>query len=155
MLVVEITAAAIVLGLLVWAAIVDWRQREIPDEVSIGIALLSLPFWWATGVDLWPGVPIQLAVAAAAFAVGLGLFVINQMGGGDVKLITALALFLAPIAFVNFLLVMSVLNGVLTIAMLIRHKRRKDGGPFENPAGIAISIAAIGIISVRYLNHLA
>lgn len=155
MLIVELCAAAIVLGLLVWAAITDWRQREIPDEVSIGIAVLSLPFWWATGVEWWPDVPVQLAVAACAFAVGLGLFVINQMGGGDVKLITALALFLAPIAFVNFLLVMSVLNGVLTVAMLMRHRRRKDDAPFENPAGIAISVAAVAVISVRYLNHLA
>lgn len=153
MQIVEIAAALIVAGLLVWAAITDWRIREIPDEVSIGIAAVSIPFWWATGVGLWPDMPIQLGVAVVAFAVFFGLFMIGQMGGGDVKLITALALFLAPIAFVDFLIVMALANGVLTVAMLLRHRARRDGSAFENPCGLAISFAGLAVIGVRYLNQ--
>ena len=155
MLIVEIAAVAIVAGLLVWAAVVDWRRREIPDEVSIGIAVLSLPFWWATGVEVWPGAAIQVAFAAGAFAVFFGVFALGQMGGGDVKLITALALFLAPFDFVQMLIVMALAGAVLTVVMVVRHRVRKASGLFENPYGIAISFAGLAVISVRYLNHFA
>lgn len=155
MIVIEIAAAAIVACLLVWASVVDWRRREIPDEVSIAIAALSLPVWYATGVSLWPGTAIHLGIAAVAFAVFFGVFVLGQMGGGDVKLITALALFLTPFDFVRMLIVMALAGAVLTIAMVVRHRLRNADGAVENPYGIAIAFAALAVMSVRYVNHFA
>ncbi len=42
---------------------------------------------------------LQLGVALAAFVVLAGLFALRMMGGGDVKLLTALALWLRPVLF--------------------------------------------------------
>ena len=43
-----------------------------------------------------------------------GLFALRAMGGGDVKLLTALALWIEPLWFLRLLVVMALLGGVLT-----------------------------------------
>ena len=55
---------------------------------------LAIPFWWAIGLPLWPDVAIQVGVAALVFGLFAIAFAMGAMGGGDVKLIGALALWL-------------------------------------------------------------
>ena len=149
----QLTLSAIVALLLVAAAIVDWRKREIPEWVNIGIAIAAVPMWWATGLTLWPGLAVQLGVAIAAFAVFTGVWMLGQMGGGDVKLITVLALFLAPMDFFAMLVVMAIAGGVLTLVMVVDYRVRPREAPFENPYGIAIAFAGLWILAERYLNQ--
>ena len=151
---IELTLVALVAGLLIVAAVVDWRRREIPDWANIAIATLALPYWWVTHMTLWPGLAIQLAVALGAFAIFYGIWLLRQMGGGDVKLIVALALFLSPLDFAYMLFVMGLAGGVLTVVMAVEHKVAKRAAPFENPYGIAIAFAGLWVLAERYLNHL-
>ena len=146
--------AGVVALLLIVAAVIDGRTRIIPDSLNLAIALLAIPYWYATHLALWPDVAIQVGVAVAMFAVFLGVFALGQMGGGDVKLITALALFLTPTDFLRMLLVMAIAGGVLTVAMVVRHRIKANGAPFENPYGIAIAFGGLVVLSERYLNHL-
>ena len=81
---------------LLFAAFTDLHRRQIDNWLNAGIALAAPIFWWASGLSLWPGVAAQLGVALAAFAVFAGLFALKMMGGGDVKLLTALALWVEP-----------------------------------------------------------
>ena len=152
---IETTIAALVALLLVVAAVIDGRTRIIPNWLNLAIALLALPYWWATHLGIWPGVTAQVVVAAVAFAIFALFFALGQMGGGDVKLIVALALFLPFAAFMHMLIVMAIAGGLLTVAMVIRHRRLNDGSPFENPYGIAIALGGLVAISERYLNHFA
>ena len=46
--------AAILAGLLVWAAVVDLRTRTIPDWVSIAVVAMAPLFWWAESVAFYP-----------------------------------------------------------------------------------------------------
>ena len=78
--------------LLVSAGIQDARTREIANWKNAAIALLAPLWWWANGLALWPDVAMQAGVAALVFAFFLGAFALGQMGGGDVKMIGALAL---------------------------------------------------------------
>ncbi len=151
----EITLVAVVAALLIVAAIIDGRTRTIPNRINLAIALLALPFWWATGLSLWPDVAIQIGIAAVTFAFFLGVFLIGQMGGGDVKMLVALALFLPPGMFLQTLIVMAISGGVLTLVMVVHHRMKTDGSEFENPYGIAIAFGALVAMSERYLNHLA
>ena len=73
-------------------------------------------------------------------------FAIGAMGGGDVKLIAALGLWFPLGHMMNLLLVMSILGGVLTLAMLVHHKFTKKPGRPEIPYGIAISAAGLCVI---------
>jgi len=151
-----ITILPVLLGvLLLIAAWGDWRTRTIPETINAGIALLAPAWWWATNLSLWPGIPIQFALAGIIFALGAGLFALGAMGGGDVKLLTALALWLPPIPLLTMLVIMSLAGGVLTLGMLIAHKIRKSQDELEIPYGIAIALGGLVIFAERYLNHFA
>ncbi|WP_341207673.1 prepilin peptidase [uncultured Sphingomonas sp.] len=134
-------------ALLLSAGIQDVRSREIANWKNAAIALLA-PLWWvAIGLDPWPGMALQCGVALLVFAVFVGAFAIGQMGGGDVKLIGALSLWLAPLHLLDMLLVMSVIGGALTFAMLVEHRVRRRMTAIEVPYGVAIAIA--GLLALR------
>ncbi|MBX7539976.1 A24 family peptidase [Qipengyuania sphaerica] len=107
---------ALAMALLV-AAFTDLKSRTIGNKLNLAIAGGAPLFWWATGLDLWPGVGIQIGIAAATFAVCALFFAIRQMGGGDVKLLTALALWFPPTNFLGLVLIMAMLGWVLTLVM--------------------------------------
>src|SRR3546814_17120738 len=84
---------------LLFAAFTDIRERKIANWLNAGIALAAPLFWWSDNLALWPDVAMQLGVAVTAFVVLAGLFALKMMGGGDVKLLTALALWIEPTWF--------------------------------------------------------
>jgi prepilin peptidase CpaA len=144
--------ALALLLLLVIAGIEDARTREIANWKNAAIALLALPWWWANGLS---GIDIawQVGVAGIVFALFLAAFVAGQMGGGDVKMIAALALWLPPGAVLSMLVVMSLLGGVLTLLFLADRWRRRAAQVAEIPYGIAIAIAGMLAIANPFLTH--
>jgi prepilin peptidase CpaA len=89
-------------------------------------------------------------VALAAYAVLAGLFAIRAMGGGDVKLLTALALWIEPWGFVKLIIVMSLLGGVLTLVLGAFHVMRRRRDRLAIPYGLAIASAGLWVLSVHY-----
>ena len=77
---------------LVYACITDIRSRLIENWLTAAIALGAPLFWWASGMALQGDVLWQLGMGAITFAVLAGLFFMGWIGGGDVKLLAALAL---------------------------------------------------------------
>ena len=143
--------AGALIAALAYAVWTDLRARIIPNPLNAAIALAAPLWWWTTGVDLWPGVPVQLAVAAVALALFLGAFALGAMGGGDVKLIAALGLWLLPLDFLRMLIWMAIGGGVLTAVMLVLHRLRRAEGRPEIPYGVAIACAAAPILAERYI----
>jgi prepilin peptidase CpaA len=141
--------------MLLVAAIGDLRTREISNWLNGAIALLAIPFWWSMGLSLWPDVAIQIGVALGVFLAFALLFHFGAMGGGDVKMVAALALWLPPAAVLTVLVIMSIGGGVLTLAMLIRHRLRKSGEQLEIPYGVAIAFGGLWVIAEPFLNHFA
>lgn len=132
--------AALAIALVV-AAVTDLRSRRIGNWLTGAVALAAPLFWIATGLELWPGVVLQVGVAIATFTVLAGLFAAGAMGGGDVKLLTALALWIEPSLFLSFLFVMALAGGVVTIlfgAWHVVHRRRER---LAVPYGVAIALA--------------
>ncbi len=129
--------------LLLVAAVGDWRSRTIENWLNFAIAL-GAPLWWfANGESLWPDVAIHIAIAVVAFAAFTAMFAIGAMGGGDVKLITALALWFPLVPFVTLLTTMAIVGGVLTVVMVVRQQRLKLDGRPEVPYGIAIAAGGL------------
>jgi len=145
---IVLLAAALLL-----AAVGDWRTRTIPNWLNAGIALLAIPFWWSIGLPLWPGVALQLALGAGVFALFAIAFRFGAMGGGDVKMAAALALWLPFAGVVKLIVIMSLAGGVLTVAMLAAHRMAKAAGQPEIPYGIAIAFGGIWLIGERFLNQ--
>lgn len=132
---------------LLYAAWGDIRTRTIPNWLNGAIAIAA-PLWWlAQGLAIWPDMAIQLGIAAAVFAIFAGCFALGMMGGGDVKLLGALALWLPLLPLMRMLVVMALAGGVLTIAMIALHRARKAEGQPEIPYGVAISAAALWVMA--------
>lgn len=140
--------------LLVSAGIEDARVREIANWKNAAIALLALPWWIAMGLSPWPDMAIQIGIALAVFALFAAAFQLGMMGGGDVKMIAALALWFPLGQLVTMLVVMSLAGGAITLLMLIdKWIARRSEAP-EIPYGIAIAIAALLTIHEPILNPL-
>jgi prepilin peptidase CpaA len=104
------------LTLLILAALTDLRERRIPNWLNAGVAALYPVYLLLSPVPVaWPA---ALGLALLVGLVGLFLFAREQMGGGDVKLITALSLWAGLDQFVLFALVTTLTGGVLGIASL-------------------------------------
>lgn len=144
---------ALLAAALLLAALLDWRSRIIPNWLNAAIALLAIPFWWSIGLDLWPGVALQLALGAAVFGLFAIAFRFGAMGGGDVKMAAAVALWLPFAGVVKLLVIMSLAGGVLTLAMLAAHRIARAAGQPEIPYGLAISFAGFWLIGERILNQ--
>jgi prepilin peptidase CpaA len=96
---------------------------------------------------------IQLAAGVIVFVLLAAAFYAGMMGGGDVKLAAALALWFPPLLTLRFLILMSIAGGVLTLGILGWHRaKRRDGRP-EIPYGVAIAFGALAILTQRFLNQ--
>lgn len=147
--------SALLVLLLLRAAATDIRSRIISNWLNLFIALLAPLWWWASGLALYPDVPIQIGLALLVFALFTGLFAIGMMGGGDVKLLGALALWLPFSAMASLLIIMALAGGAVTLITVIHHRMSKRTGQPEVPYGVAIAIAGIWVVGAPYLNHWA
>ena len=150
----EILLGTLAVMLLV-AAIIDMRTFTISNRLNLAVALLAPLYWWSIGLPLWPDAAIQLGVAAAVFAVLAGAFYAGMMGGGDVKLAAALALWFSPGSTLKFLVLMSIAGGVLTLMLIVLHRLAKKPGRPEIPYGVAIAFGGLWILAQRFLHHFA
>ena len=133
--------------LLVVAAVGDVRRFTIPNRLCAAVALLALPYWGASGTALWPAFAWQMGFALAVFAVLAALFALGAMGGGDVKLLAALALWLPVRAYAEMMMLVAIAGGALTLVLLIRHRAKRREGRPEIPYGLAIALGAAVILA--------
>ena len=141
--------------LLVVAAVIDVRTFTISNRLNLGVALMAPLYWWSAHLPLWPDIGIQVAIAAGVFALLAVAFYAGMMGGGDVKLAAALALWFSPASTLTFLILMSIAGGVLTLVVVAIHRMKKKLGKPEIPYGVAIAFGALAILTQRFLNQFA
>ena len=150
----EILLGALAL-ILVVAAVIDVRTFTISNRLNLTVALLAPLYWWSAHLPLWPDIGLQVAVAMGVFALLAAAFYMGMMGGGDVKLAAALALWFSPVSTFRFLVWMSIAGGLLTVVALVAHKARKKAGRAEVPYGVAIAVGGLAILAQRFLNQFA
>ncbi len=132
------------------AAMTDMRHRRIPNRLSIALALLGLlriAIALAGGVGL-VSAGIDLAVTLAVFALGACAFRFGLIGGGDVKLLAAGALWLGSGALGPYLLT-TVLSGGLLAVLFVGWQLALPGGRRRRAPTLpyAVAIAAGGILT--------
>jgi prepilin peptidase CpaA len=125
-------------GLLATAVLTDLRALRIPNMIPL---LLVGLFVVVAGVTEWAARPVNwpshLLAGGIVFGAGLGLFAWGKIGGGDVKLLTAVALWHGLHLLPELLLLTALLGGVLGLAFLVLRK-----------SGLATMLAASGVRSV-------
>ena len=150
----DLMALALAL-LLLTAAVIDIRTRTIPNPLNAAVALLAPLAWWASGLPLWPDAALQVGVALGVFMLFAGFFYLGMMGGGDVKLAAAIALWFPPAATLKFIVITSLAGGVVTLATMLWHRWRGNEGAPEVPYGVAIAFGGLWLLAQRFLNHFA
>ncbi|HEY8611934.1 MAG TPA: prepilin peptidase, partial [Roseomonas sp.] len=98
------------MGLLALAAWRDLATRLIPDTLPGTIALLGLLLRASEGMA---ELGISVAIALLLFLFLALLHSRGMLGGGDVKLLSAVALGLAPLAIWDFIFATALAGGVL------------------------------------------
>ncbi|MDP9056566.1 MAG: prepilin peptidase [Pseudomonadota bacterium] len=139
------------LGLaLLFAAFTDIRRRQIDNWLTASIAVTAPLFWWASSLG-WIAIGWQTGLALGSFALLCLPFALRMMGGGDVKLLSALALWIRPAWFADLLVIMALVGGVLTIGSVFWHVTRRQRDRIAIPYGVAIAAAGLWIVTVDYL----
>ena len=146
---------------LVVAATTDIRRRQIDNWLNGAIALGAPLFWWASGLSLWPDMVWQLAFAVIAAAVLIAIYAIGLqigatiLGGGDVKLLAALALWMTPLFYMQLLLIMAAVGGVMAFGFIVRRVVFKPKTPGVLPYGVAIAFGGLWIIAFNLVPQAA
>jgi prepilin peptidase CpaA len=144
-------------AMLVVAAVIDTRTFTISNRLNVAVALGAPVYWFSVGLAPWPGMAIQLAAGAIVFAVLAAAFYVGMMGGGDVKLAAALALWFPPVGTIKFLVWMSLAGGALTLGILAWHRAHRREGRPQIPYGVAIAVGGLAILgpilTQRFLNQ--
>ena len=148
----ELLLAALA-AILVVAAVIDVRTFTSSNRLNATVALLAPVYWLSTALSPWPDMAVQVAAGATVFALLACAFYAGMMGGGDVKLAAALALWFSPAGTVRFLVLMSIAGGVLTLGILVWHRAKKREGRPEIPYGVAIAFGGLAILAQRFLNQ--
>jgi prepilin peptidase CpaA len=132
------TGCLIVLAaLLVVAAWQDLRTLHISNSLPLSI-VAAFVAWSILGLVAETvtveGIALSVGCAAVLFLVAAAGFAAGMIGGGDVKLAAAVALFAGPALVLDFLLVVGIVGGVLGIIVLAGVPL----GPVTNTGGTTV-----------------
>lgn len=136
------------------AAMTDFWSMKIPNIVSLAMAagfVLTLPL-------TWQGLPVlaeHLMVGAVFFLAGFAMFAFGWMGGGDAKLMAAIALWFGWVDIMPFILYTTLFGAALGIFMMLGNRMipirlrtselgmRMFQGDTDMPYGIALAAGAL------------
>ncbi len=147
-----VTLGALAIALMI-SIYTDIRYRLIFNKITLPIAIAAPLYWYATGGFTPYEIGIHLLTAALTLIFFAIAFRFGAMGGGDVKLFAALALWFEWLDVIRLILYASILGAIVTIIFVIIHKLKQRDGKARIPYGVAISLAGLWIAGERIFNH--
>ncbi|MEP1444111.1 MAG: prepilin peptidase [Hyphomicrobiales bacterium] len=142
-------------ALMIYAAYSDLKAYTLPNFISLllmaGFVIVMLVLQPPLSAIGW-----HIGVGAILFVIGFLMFATGLFGGGDVKVIAALGLWLGPVNVLPFLTLMAIFGGVLALTLIVFRKikipdhwlkhsaiaglhSKEEGIPY----GVAIALAAL------------
>lgn len=103
--------------LVIVGALRDVTTMTIPNWVSLALIGLFFPAALAAGMPL-QAVGMNVMVGIAALLIGMVMFALRWVGGGDAKMMAAAALWLGMEAGTQFLLWTGIAGGLFAVALL-------------------------------------
>lgn len=145
------------------AAFEDFRRFIIPNPLTLGLCILW-PLYFAANPSIALGLE-AIGCGLAVFLVGALLFARGYLGGGDVKLLAAAALWAGPAGIANLLVLTGLFGGVLALFLMVPTGSRiaaaargaLGAAVLETaiarhvPYGVAIAAAAVIVVLFPYL----
>jgi prepilin peptidase CpaA len=151
---------------LLLAAFSDLRTMTIPNRLCLFIAIAFFPTALMANLSLndWIGC---LSMGALGFVLGMVMFALRFMGGGDAKLIAAASLWVGFGGYISFIAYTAIAGGALTLALLSLRKLNAYYAPplpdwaarlmlpkGDIPYGVAICAGGLLAIPHSPLRHL-
>lgn len=143
-------AHAVIASLLVWAlaiAVIDWRQRRVPNALLLVLMLPTLGWLvWRGEGPLGIAWPASLAGMGLGFALTLPGYVVSRLGAGDVKLAAVMGLVQGAPEVLWTLLVAGLVLGAMSLAA-VQLMGFANARQLRIPAAVALS-AGFGAVLV-------
>lgn len=140
---IQIIAAAATMILLIAAAATDITRYRIPNAIVYAIVAAFVA--GAIFNFAWPAIVWPVLAGVAMFLLGAGLFALGLFGGGDVKLIAAMALWTGFADLPRFLLIMGAAGGLIGLVLLLKRRRQQpamaSSAPDSSAAEAAVAAA--------------
>ncbi|MFN3231541.1 MAG: prepilin peptidase [Alphaproteobacteria bacterium] len=138
----EAALLVLFIGTLIWCTVEDVRRRVIPHSATAAVVGLYIVYAAAGYSDPLSGI----AAGALYLLIGFVLFQLNLLGGGDAKLIAAVALWAGLDGALPLAFYVTMAGGVVALGVLITHRIRvhADGSAKNTvatvPYGMAIAV---------------
>jgi prepilin peptidase CpaA len=148
----EVVPLALLACILAFSAFSDARQLRIPNlHVVAVIGLFALAASFSLS---WPDLAERLIAAGITFGIGFVLFALRLFGGGDVKMMSAMMLYIPASHLALYLFVFSCALLVSSLAItVLNHARSESLQNWEGfqtrghiPVGVALFLSIIGVI---------
>lgn len=146
---VEAVLLVLLSALLVWSAISDLRRFLIPNAAVVAIGVGGVAWQLATGGALGA----TLLLAALVLVLGFAVYSLKIAGAGDVKLLSAVALWAGAAGFLPVFIHTVLIGGGLALFWLISRPLRHglviagfnidSEPPRQIPYGLAIAGAGL------------
>jgi prepilin peptidase CpaA len=131
------------LVMLAVAAVIDARQRRIPNWLTFGLLIAGVvraaAMGWSSHTGLAAGIGHSLLGMLVGGSVPLVLFALKAVGGGDVKLMAAIGAWIGPEPVIAVLVIEKVVGLVMVLAQATYEGRTL--ALFRNSALIATNFA--------------
>lgn len=134
-----------VIAFVVTVAIADLRWRRIPRSLTVPAFFAGLVYQWSAGRLL-----DALAAAALGFAVGMALYALGAIAGGDAKLLPALGALLGFGLWTRAMELAIFAAAVMAILQVVRHRALRQ--TMHNMGEILSSLLRFGCREHAVLN---
>ncbi len=105
------------------AAVFDTWKFVIPNAIAVALVVLFIVTALLLPFEMtWMEWLSHVGAAVAVFIGGAVLYAFNKMGGGDVKLLTAVAFWAGFEHLTELLLYVAIAGGVLAISLIVMRK---------------------------------
>lgn len=152
---IEVAVLTVLPGAVAFAGAMDLLTMKIPNRISALVVLAFFPLALLAGMGAWD-ILYHVAAGLAVLALGVLLFIPGWFGGGDAKLMAAIALWIGPESLFPFIFYVALAGGMIATAFAsarsvplprvflgeawaLRLHRRDAGIPY----GIALAAGAL------------
>ena len=112
--------------LLVLMTVTDFEQYMLFDAMTAPLALLGATFVWQTGLNVQDH--LLAAIIGGGIFFGFAMLSKGSLGGGDIKLVAALGLWLGCEKLLNAVLIATIFGGLAALMMILL--KQKDRGSY-------------------------
>jgi prepilin peptidase CpaA len=126
-------------GLMLWSLVQDVRTQRLPNRLTVSALAAGLLLRTPLGFAM---IGEGLAGAALGLLVGMALFILGAIGGGDAKLLAAVGAVLGPEGLLAALLASAVVGGVLGLFAIMW--RRVGSAALLNLRSLLVYVITFG-----------